>query len=78
MAQYILLLMLYTKFRLYSPILGAIGLGSSNDFHKPFKQNNKNVPIRLNFTEAIPHDLGEVVYANNKDELKKLSILLLT
>lgn len=58
------------KFRLYSPILGAIGLGSSNDFHKPFKHTIKNIPIRLNFTAAIAHDLGEVVYVNNKDELK--------
>src|SRR3990172_6041274 len=32
--------------------LGAIGLGSSNDFHKPFRQDRlvRNVPVRLDFT----------------------------
>ncbi len=61
--------MLY-KFRAYRPILGAIGLGSSNDFHKPFKHKIENIPVRLNFSEAIPHDLGEVTYSANFSDFK--------
>lgn len=42
--------------------LGAIGLGSSNDFHKPFKKSGREkimgIPTRLNFDRAYPHDLG--------------------
>lgn len=30
-----------------APILGAIGLGSSNDFHKPFSRTFAGVPLRL-------------------------------
>ena len=48
-------------------ILGAIGLGSSNDFHKSFRINgngqlNGNVPVKLNYKQAIPHNVGIVDY----------------
>lgn len=44
--------------------LGAIGLGSSNDFHKPFRAAGRSwiqgIPCRLDFENACPHDLGQV------------------
>ena len=50
-------------------ILGAIGLGSSNDFHKPFYGNghghsngNGKVPVKLSFQQAIPHNVGYIEY----------------
>lgn len=40
--------------------IGAIGLGSSNDFHKPFKPDQliKGVPYKINFTSAAARDVG--------------------
>jgi len=40
--------------------LGAIGLGSSNDFHKPFasRQRLGGVPVRLDAAQAICADVG--------------------
>lgn len=44
--------------------LGAIGLGSSNDFHKPFRATGRSwiseIPCRLDFENADLHDLGQV------------------
>lgn len=48
-------------------ILGAIGLGSSNDFHKPFSANgnghsNGSVPVKLDHQKAILHNVGQIDY----------------
>jgi diacylglycerol kinase family enzyme len=58
-------------------ILGAIGLGSSNDFHKSFSKNgdsqskgngngqpngNGKVPVKLDYRRAQPHNVGLVYY----------------
>lgn len=44
--------------------VGAIGLGSSNDFHKPRAglPQTGGVPARLNFAAAQPADLGVLLY----------------
>ncbi len=44
--------------------LGAIGLGSSNDFHKPSNEDDRvgGVPVRLDFGRAAAHDVGFVLY----------------
>ena len=51
----------------FLPCLGAIGIGSSNDFHKPnhyFGRSLINgIPCRLDFDSAFKHDLGEVEYS---------------
>jgi diacylglycerol kinase (ATP) len=44
--------------------VGAIGLGSSNDFHKP-KENGRaigGVPCRMDFQRATKRDLGCITY----------------
>jgi diacylglycerol kinase family enzyme len=43
---------------------GAIGLGSSNDFHKPFSPDRTlaQVPIRLNPGKVSRYDVGKVTY----------------
>ncbi|MDP2039466.1 MAG: diacylglycerol kinase family protein [Ignavibacteria bacterium] len=50
--------------------VGAIGLGSSNDFHKPFNKVKliDGIPCRFDFTNTVLHDLGKV---NWIDEQKK-------
>lgn len=40
-----------------SVVLGAIGLGSSNDFHKPVGERIAGVPVRLNAACAAPRDV---------------------
>jgi diacylglycerol kinase family enzyme len=46
--------------------LGAIGLGSSNDFHKPFRSDRclGTVPVRIDSAQAILSDLIRVDYEN--------------
>jgi diacylglycerol kinase (ATP) len=43
---------------------GAIGLGSSNDFHKPYPLTNRHagIPTRINFASAEPRDLGFLTF----------------
>jgi len=39
-------------------VLGAVGLGSSNDFHKPIRRGLEGrVPLRLDVRHATPHDV---------------------
>lgn len=44
--------------------LGAIGLGSSNDFHKPVHKNNKiaQIPVRLDFRQVQETDVIRIKY----------------
>lgn len=44
--------------------LGAIGLGSSNDFHKPPDPARQidGIPVRIDFEEAASHDVGVITY----------------
>lgn len=46
--------------------LGALALGSSNDFHKPVASANiiDGISWKVNFAEAKPRDVGFVTYAN--------------
>jgi diacylglycerol kinase family enzyme len=46
--------------------IGAIGLGSSNDFHKPFdsRQRIGRIPCRVDFEKAELRDVGMVTYKN--------------
>jgi len=42
--------------------LGAVGLGSSNDFHKPVRPDRRieHVPVRLAFHQTVRHDVGRL------------------
>jgi len=49
-----------------SPLsLGAVGLGSSNDFHKPSRREDTigRVPVRADFARAVLADVIQVEYA---------------
>ncbi|MGD8867884.1 MAG: diacylglycerol kinase family protein [Gemmatimonadales bacterium] len=49
--------------------LGAIGLGSSNDFHKPLTPDHRieGVPIKLDFDSTIRHDVCLLTYRDADD-----------
>ena len=50
-------------------IVGAIGLGSSNDFHKPMRPEAVigRFPCRLDFERPVQHDVGCTQYVDEHD-----------
>ena len=57
--------------------LGAIGIGSSNDFHKPFRRNAllDGVPLAINFDHARRRDVGCLTYVE-RGKLRKRHFLV--
>lgn len=56
-------------------ILGAVGLGSSNDFHKPVEKAANGVPFRMEFDQARPRDVGRALMRNSgKTDLRYFCI----
>jgi diacylglycerol kinase (ATP) len=51
--------------------VGAIGLGSSNDFHKPFQAESfvSGIPTKVNFGSTIYRDVGLLTYENEGGDL---------
>src|SRR3954453_1883045 len=48
--------------------IGAIGLGSSNDFLKPFNHKINNIPVRINYRgPALLHDVGLFRYQDKSN-----------
>ena len=56
--------------------IGAVGLGSSNDYHKPFTEKVQNIPVRLNDDNPVLRDVGEIVYSNGSSEHKRTYFLI--
>ncbi len=50
-------------------ILGAVGLGSSNDYHKPFRSETfvQGIPTRMNSRKAFPCDMIRIRYRNGQN-----------
>lgn len=44
--------------------LGAVGLGSSNDFHKPTRRVVRGVPLRMDFNDRSPRDVGRATWVD--------------
>jgi len=57
--------------------IGAVGIGSSNDFHKPFHPNNtiENVPYKINFNDAVQRDVGCLLYEKDGKKFKKYFLI---
>jgi diacylglycerol kinase family enzyme len=57
--------------------LGAVGIGSSNDFHKPFQLKNtiESVPYKINFKDAVKRDVGCIQYQSEGKILKKYFLI---
>ena len=65
-----------TKEQLDQIKLGAVGIGSSNDFHKPFSSNNPNkFPFNLNFNKVQQRDVCYLSY-KDRDTWKKKYFLI--
>ena len=59
-------------------VLGAVGLGSSNDFHKPFRPESfvAGVPVRMDRQNAMACDVIAVSYQNGGDGLSRRYCLI--
>jgi len=57
--------------------IGAVGIGSSNDFHKPFRSKNivEKIPFKLNFKDAVERDVGSLLYEKNGEWHKKYFLI---
>lgn len=57
--------------------IGAIGIGSSNDFHKPFQLKNtiESVPYKINFKDAVKRDVGCIQYQSEGKILMKYFLI---
>lgn len=56
--------------------LGAIGLGSSNDFLKPFESRIRQIPVRMNTQqEPLWHDAGLIRYTSENSIREKFFIV---
>jgi diacylglycerol kinase family enzyme len=57
--------------------IGAIGIGSSNDFHKPIKKENliNKIPAKINFNDFQPRDVGVIKYRSGNQILHKYFLL---
>ncbi|HYQ58765.1 MAG TPA: diacylglycerol kinase family protein, partial [Draconibacterium sp.] len=64
-----------TDYHLAPYSIGAIGLGSSNDFHKPVKNKMNEIPVRINFENKKQVDLGVIEFQNNGVTQKQLFIV---
>lgn len=51
---------------LYKIKVGAIGLGSSNDFHKPYSERICGIPVRIDFENTEASDAGVIEFYYNR------------
>ncbi len=53
--------------------LGALGLGSSNDFHKPFRDDCflGSVPCKMDFNSAVRQDVGLLLFEDEQGKSQK-------
>ncbi len=59
-------------------VIGAVGLGSSNDFHKPFRPEAfiEGVPVRMDWQSASACDVIDVHYQNGGHSLSNRYCLI--
>jgi len=71
------LICLANESRIHNFRLGAIGLGSSNDFHKPYNELNliDNIPYKLNFNKSELRDVGELSFLFNGNRVTRFFII---
>ena len=64
-----------TNYQLEPYSIGAIGLGSSNDFLKPVKHKISGIPVKIDFENKKPVDLGLVEFTDRDTTKKQLFIV---
>lgn len=55
--------------------IGAIGIGSSNDFHKPFRAVFGKIPICIDFQNSYLRDAGVIMYESDKSKVEKYFLI---
>ncbi|MBL1213810.1 MAG: hypothetical protein HND52_10680 [Ignavibacteriae bacterium] len=55
--------------------IGAIGIGSSNDFYKPVKKELDSPPIKIDFSNAKFRDVGYFTFRQNENYIKKYFLI---
>ena len=60
----------------HRPMLGAIGLGSSNDFHKPVGRQTGGIPLRIDPALARLQDVGRVLYQDEGGQQQQRYFLI--
>jgi len=57
--------------------IGAVGIGSSNDFHKPYRKESfiEHIPVKLNFKDAVYRDIGCLQFKKNGTLHKKYFLI---
>jgi len=57
--------------------IGAIGLGSSNDFHKPINSTKliNGIPCKIDFTTSTERDIGCITYVSNGLRMNKYFLI---
>jgi diacylglycerol kinase family enzyme len=71
------LIFVANEFQIHNLKLGAIGLGSSNDFHKPYNETRlfQNIPYKLNFNKSEFRDVGELSFQLNGKQVSRYFII---
>ncbi|OVE80413.1 hypothetical protein BVY01_00335 [bacterium I07] len=59
-------------------MIGAVGLGSSNDYHKSDSPKLEDIPVRVNDENPILRDVGEFIYQTTDLKLRKAYFLIST
>ena len=57
------------KLKLKDVVLGAVGIGSCNDFHRPYLKRKNPIPVKLNFNKSILYDLVSAQFVNASGEV---------
>ena len=55
-------------------VMGAIGLGSSNDFHKPHLKSNRvngSIQAKMDFRNAIRHNIGQIDFEDENHQWQR-------
>jgi diacylglycerol kinase (ATP) len=55
--------------------IGAIGIGSSNDFHKPFRSKIGEIPVCIDFQHEYLRDVGVIKYDSDKGIVEKYFLI---
>lgn len=70
------ILMMHPGLQKTAVAIGGIGLGSSNDFHKPIKDKIKDIPLHIQLQKAALHDVGQVDYTDAAGQRLKKYFLI--
>ena len=64
-----------TNDQLKNITIGAIGIGSSNDFHKPFCAKIGEIPVCIDFQNSYLRDVGVIKYDSDKGKIEKYFLI---